>query len=54
MATFEDVRALAADDIGLCVVATTGADGSAHASVVNAGPIVHPVSGVECIGLNEC
>ena len=51
MATFEDVRRLAADDVGLCVVATTRPDGSAHASVVNAGPITHPVTGVECIGL---
>ena len=51
MATFEDVRRFAADEVGLCVVATTRPDGSTHASVMNAGPIAHPVSGVECIGL---
>jgi PPOX class probable F420-dependent enzyme len=51
MATFEDVRRFAAEEVGLCVVATTRPDGSAHASVVNAGPISHPVTGVECIGL---
>ena len=51
MATVEDVRRLAADEVGLCVVATTRPDGSTHASVVNAGPIVHPVTGADCIGL---
>lgn len=51
MATFEDVRRFAAEEVGLCVVAATRPDGSAHASVVNAGPIAHPVTGVECIGL---
>lgn len=51
MATFEDVRRLAADEVGLCVVATTRPDGSAHASVVNAGPIGHPITGADGIGL---
>ena len=51
MGTFEDVRRLAADEVGLCVVATTREDGSAHATVVNAGPVAHPVTGAECVGL---
>ena len=51
MATFEDVRRLAADEVGLCVVATTRPDGSAHATVVNAGPVAHPATGEDCIAL---
>lgn len=51
MASFEDIRRFAAEDVGLCVVATTRPDGSAHASVVNAGPLAHPSTGAECIGL---
>jgi PPOX class probable F420-dependent enzyme len=37
MADLDDVRRLVAADQGLAVVATTRADGSVHASVVNAG-----------------
>jgi PPOX class probable F420-dependent enzyme len=43
------VRQLASSEQGLCVVATTRADGSVHASVVNAGPLAHPVSGAEVV-----
>jgi PPOX class probable F420-dependent enzyme len=38
-------------DHGLCVLSTTRADGSVQASVVNAGVLGHPVSGVEVVGL---
>ena len=41
----EDVEAVAAGDGYLAVVATTRADGSVQASVVNAGIVAHPVSG---------
>ncbi|MEM9465198.1 MAG: TIGR03618 family F420-dependent PPOX class oxidoreductase [Actinomycetota bacterium] len=51
MADFEDIRRLAADETGLCVVSTTRPDGSVHASIVNAGPIAHPVTGADTIGL---
>lgn len=51
MATFRDVCRFAADEVGLCVVATTRPDGSAHATVVNAGPIRHPLTGADCVGL---
>src|SRR5580704_12062531 len=39
-----DVDAIAAGDSHLAVVATTRADGTVQASVVNAGIIAHPVS----------
>lgn len=51
MADFEDIRRLAGDETGLCVVATTRRDGSVHASVVNAGPIAHPVTGADTVSL---
>lgn len=51
MATFDDVRELAGSEQGLCVVATTRADGSVHASVVNAGPLDHPVTGEQTVAL---
>ena len=51
MADFDDIRRFAADETGLCVVATTRPDGSVHASVVNAGPIAHPVTGADTVGL---
>lgn len=38
-------------DHGLCVVSTLRKDGSVHSSVVNAGVLAHPVSGVEVVGL---
>ncbi len=49
MATLDEVKELASSEQGLCVVATTRADGTVHSSVVNAGPLDHPVSGVETI-----
>ncbi len=42
-----DVENLAARDHHLAVVATTRADGTIQASVVNAGILAHPVSGRE-------
>jgi len=38
-------------DHGLCVLSTTRGDGSVQASVVNAGVLGHPISGVEVVGL---
>jgi PPOX class probable F420-dependent enzyme len=38
-------------DHGLCVLSTLRRDGSIHASVVNAGVLPHPVTGVEVVGL---
>lgn len=51
MATLADVESLAADETGLCVVATTRADGSIHASVVNAALMDHPITGDRCVAL---
>jgi PPOX class probable F420-dependent enzyme len=45
------VRSLVAQDNGLAVVATTRADGSVQASVVNAGVLPHPVDGSEVVAL---
>lgn len=44
------IRALAATETGLCVVSTTRADGSPHATVVNAGVLAHPIGGVDVVG----
>src|ERR1700680_2595936 len=49
-ADLELVRRLARAD-GLAVVATTRPDGSVHASVVNAGVTVDPVTGSAAVGL---
>ena len=38
-------------DHGLCVVSTLRADGSAHATVVNAGILDHPLTGQPVVGL---
>jgi PPOX class probable F420-dependent enzyme len=43
--------ALVPGDHGLCVVSTLRKDGSVHSSVVNAGVLPHPVSGIEVVGL---
>lgn len=43
--------ALVPGDHGLCVVSTLRNDGSVHSSVVNAGVLAHPVSGIEVVGL---
>jgi PPOX class probable F420-dependent enzyme len=45
------VRSLVEQDNGLAVVATTRADGSVQASVVNAGVLPHPVDGSDVVGL---
>lgn len=50
MADLKDFSRLAAPEQGLVVVAATRADGSAQASVVNAGVLAHP-DGEEVIGL---
>ena len=47
----EAVRRFVARDHGLVVVATTRADGSVQASVVNAGVLDHPVAGSPVVGL---
>ncbi len=51
MAGLDLVRRLGAADHWLAVVATTRADGSVHASLVNAGILDDPVSGRPVIGL---
>lgn len=38
-------------DHGLCVISTLRSDGSVQASVVNAGVLQHPLTGVEVVGL---
>jgi PPOX class probable F420-dependent enzyme len=44
------IRRLGAAEHGLAVVGTTRADGSVHASVVNAGVLDHPVTREPAIG----
>ncbi|HEY3701305.1 MAG TPA: pyridoxamine 5'-phosphate oxidase family protein [Acidimicrobiales bacterium] len=51
MASLDLVRRLGAADHWLAVVATTRADGSVHASIVNAGLVDDPVTGRPVIGL---
>lgn len=46
----ERARELGAREDGLAVVATLRADGSAQASVVNAGVLDHPVTGEPIVG----
>jgi PPOX class probable F420-dependent enzyme len=45
------VRRLVTADHGLAVIATTRADGTVHASVVNAGVLASPVGGDPAIGV---
>lgn len=45
-----EIEALAARDQHLAVVATSRADGSVQASVVNAGVLKHPLAGDRCVG----
>ena len=45
------VRRLVAADQGLAIVATTRADGSVHASLVNAGVLGHPLTGEPVVAL---
>ena len=51
MADLDLVRRLAAADHGLAVLATTRADGSVQASVVNAGVMSHPTADGETVAL---
>lgn len=44
------VQPLIDEETGLAVVATTRAEGSVQASVVNAGIVPHPLSGKEVVG----
>jgi hypothetical protein len=46
----DQARELAARESGLAVVVTYRADGSAQASVVNAGIVDHPVTGSPAVG----
>jgi PPOX class probable F420-dependent enzyme len=50
LALLERVRELGARESGLAVVVTFRADGSAPASVVNAGVLDHPVTGERIVG----
>jgi PPOX class probable F420-dependent enzyme len=50
-ADLELVRRLVKAEHGLVVVATTRADGTVHASVVNAGVLDDPVTGEPSVGL---
>jgi len=45
MATFDDVQEFLASETGLAVVGTVRADGTVLSSVVNCGPVDHPVTG---------
>ncbi len=45
------VRSFVGRDNGLVVVTTSRSDGSMQASVVNAGVLDHPVTGVQVLGL---
>jgi len=51
MSDLSDFERIAADDTGLCVAISTRADGTAQASVVNAGTLDHPMSGLRAVGL---
>jgi PPOX class probable F420-dependent enzyme len=48
LAAFSELLPL---DHGLCVLSTLRRDGSVAASVVNAGALAHPVTGVPVVGL---
>jgi PPOX class probable F420-dependent enzyme len=37
-------------DHGLCAISTLRSDGSIHATVVNAGVLPHPLTGIEVVG----
>jgi hypothetical protein len=51
MTDLDDFVAMAAADSGLCVVTTVRDDASVQASLVNAGVLVHPVTGHRVVGL---
>jgi PPOX class probable F420-dependent enzyme len=50
MTDLEPVRRIVTQDSGLASVAVVRADGTPHTSLVNAGVLDHPVSGVPVIG----
>ena len=50
MADLRDFVRVASAEHGLCVVSTVRADGTIQASVVNAGVLDHPLSGVPVVG----
>jgi len=49
--TLDDVRRLVLADHGLATLATTRADGGVHVTLVNAGVMPHPVTGVDVVAL---
>ena len=51
MTSLEDFAALVPADHGLVTVATTRADGSVQATVVNVGVLAHPATGDSVVGL---
>jgi len=51
MTDLSDFERVAGADAGLCVAISTRPDGTAHASVVNAGVLTHPLSGLAAVGL---
>ena len=51
MTDLSTLAELAPVDDGLCVFSTLRGDGSAQASVVNAGVLQHPLTGVQLVGL---
>src|SRR3954468_24331873 len=51
MADLPAFAALVPQDHGLVVVSTTRADGTIQSSVVNAGVLDHPVTGLPVVGL---
>jgi hypothetical protein len=51
MVDIEPFRRLVTGDHGLAVVALARPDGTAHASVTNAGVLSHPVTGAEVVGV---
>ena len=50
MTTLEQASALARDEHGLAVVSTLRADATIQSSLVNAGALTHPVTGVPMLG----
>lgn len=51
MADLGEFQRLVGLDHGLCVVSALRADGTIHSSVVNAGVLDHPTTGVPVVGL---
>ena len=51
MKELEGFARLVAGDHGLCVISALRPDGTIHSSVVNAGVLPHPVTGVPVVGL---